>query len=100
LNGLHFTYVRQGSKVTTGDKKGGKKQLALANQEIVSKGFPENEWALRLGALAFAFPVGGGIVLAGCLDMRIRKDDQTNGDYQGAEEQSYGQITLHVSFLL
>jgi hypothetical protein len=81
-------------------KKGGKKQLALANQEIVGEGFPENEWALGFGALAFAFPVGSGIVLAGCLDMRIRKDDQPDGDHQTAEEQSYGQITVHVSFLL
>jgi hypothetical protein len=100
LNGLHFTYVGQGSKVTTRDKKGRKKQLALANQEIVSKGFPENEWALGFGAFAFAFPVCGGIVLAGCPDMCIRKGDQTDGDHQAAEEQSYGQITVHVSFLL
>jgi hypothetical protein len=65
----------------------------------VSEGFPENEWALGFGALAFAFPVGGGIVLAGCLDMCIGKDNQCDGDQQGAEEQSYGQITVHVSFL-
>jgi hypothetical protein len=55
---------------------------------------------LRFAAFAFAFTVGSGIVLAGCPGMCIRESHETDGYYQGAEEQSYGQIAVHVSFLL
>jgi len=63
-------------------------------------GLPKNKWTLGLAAFAFAFAVCGRIIQAGCARVSVGEGDQTNGDRQGAQHQSYGQIAFHVTFLL
>jgi hypothetical protein len=55
---------------------------------------------LAFAAIAFAFSVGGRVILAGSAGMSIRENDHRGDDYQGGREQSYGQIALHVTFLV
>ena len=63
-------------------------------------GFPENKWALGLAGFTFALTVCGRVVLAGCAGAGIGENDQTDGDHQGAHQQSYGQVAFHVAFVL
>jgi hypothetical protein len=60
--------------------------------------FPENKWTLGFASFAFAFAVGGGVILAGCPGMNIGENDQSDSDHQGAHKQPYGQIAFHVTF--
>jgi hypothetical protein len=56
------TYGGAGSKVTIREKKRERKNLALANQWVMSQHFPKNKLALGLAALAFAFAVCSWVI--------------------------------------
>ena len=62
----------------------------------MSEGLPKHKLAFRLVPLAFAFAIDSGTILAGGAGMGVEKKDQADGDYQGADDQLYGQTAIHA----